>query len=363
MPSLYYIPAGSAETNHAFSSYDERTLGSQMKPTLKDIAESTGLSVSTVSRVLRGKAKRNSANVASIIEAAKHLNYPIYNDEDLLVSDDDNLFIALIASTDIGEFYSSFFTGFSMASQQAEASISLIHVIPSVDRVVDLLHDLSAKRFDAAILFLPMLFEQDYQAILEEAPESITVISAATVFNPVIDTVSFDSYRGGHLVGKHFHERGYQAIGVVHGNTNRNESLLRKSGLTDYIEHHSDMDLIWQYEGDYSFESGQDAYDSFAQLKQKPRAIFLINDNMCFGFMEQARRDGVRIPEDVALVGYDDLPICSHHYPSLSSVHTDYTQLGATAINMIEQKISNNDIEHQGLVSMVPVSLSIRESS
>ena len=344
--------------------FEERNLLYDMKPTLKDIAESTGLSVSTVSRVLRGKAKRNSANVASIIEAAKHLNYPIYNDDDLFMSDDSDLFIALIASTDIGEFYSSFFNGFSIAGQNADIQFGLVNIPPSVDHIVDLLHDLSSKRFDAAILFLPMLFEQDYKDILAEAPENFTLISAATVFNPVIDTVSFDSYRGGHLVGKHFHERGYENIGVVIGNANRNESLLRKSGLTDYIQHHSDMDLIWQFEGDYSFESGQDAFDAYVKLAKKPRAIFLVNDNMCFGFMEQARRKGIAIPDDVAIVGYDDLPICAHHYPSISSVHTDYTQMGATAISVIEQKLSNGAPNaHQGIVSMVPVSLSVRESS
>ena len=334
-----------------------------MKPTLKDIADSTGLSISTVSRVLRGKAKRNSANVASIIEAARNLNYPIYNNDDLLISEESNLFVALLASTEIGEFYSTLFTGFSEASRLAETNLSLFDAVPPVERVVELLHELASKRFDAAILFLPMLFEPDYQYILDEAPASLSIISAATVFNPVMDTVSFDSYRGGHLVGKHFHDRGYHDIGVVLGNTNRNESLLRKSGLTDYIQHHSDMDLIWQFEGDYSFESGQEAYVAYTKLAKKPRAIFFINDNMCFGFMEQALRDGVRIPGDIALVGYDDLPICSHHYPSLSSVHTDYIQLGITAFNMIDQKTNDTSKEHQGLVSMVPVSLSVRESS
>lgn len=334
-----------------------------MKPTLKDIADSTGLSISTVSRVLRGKAKRNSANVASIIEAAKNLNYPIYSDDELLIQDESTPFVALIAATNIGEFYSSFFTGFSKAGQMTEMYLSLIHVTPTAEHVVDLLHDLATKRYDAAILFLPMLFEQDYVQILKESPDSVTTISAATVFNPVMDTVSFDSYRGGHLVGKHFHGRGYEDIGVVIGNSNRNESLLRKSGLTDYIQHHSDMNLIWQFEGDYSFESGQEAFDAYNKLRKKPRAIFLVNDNMCFGFMEQARRSGINIPQDVALVGYDDLPVCQHHYPSLSSVHTDYTQLGITALNMIEQKATSNQNDHQGLVSMVPVSLSVRESS
>ena len=339
------------------------TIMGRMKPTLKDIADTTGLSVSTVSRVLRGKAKRNSQNVASILEAARDLNYPIYADEHLMAPESNELFLALIASTDIGEFYSSFFTGFSLASKEIDVKLSLIHAEPDVEYLLDLLHELSGRGYDAVVMFMPMLSEKEYQVIRSDLPENIIVISAATVFNPVLDTVSFDSYRGGHLVGKHFHERGYEGIGVVHGNTSRNESLLRKSGLTDYIEHHSDMALIWQFEGDYTIESGRKAYNAYAKLDKKPRAIFLINDNMCLGFMEQARRAGVRIPEDVALVGYDDLPICTYHYPSMSSVHTDYKQLGATAISMVNQRVRGDMPQHQGIVSMVPVSLCVRESS
>ena len=198
---------------------------------------------------------------------------------------------------------------------------------------------------------------------MESQSEGTKGLSAASIFHPVMDTVSFDSYRGGLMVAKHFHERGYKDLGVVIGDTGRNESLLRKSGYTDYIQHHSDMNLIWQFEGNYTFESGQAAFEAYNRLSQKPRAIFLINDQMCLGFMEQARRAGVQIPEDVALVGYDDLPICDQHFPSISSVNTDYAQLGQNALNMINEKIRGDAIAHQGLVRVVPVSLSVRESS
>lgn len=336
-----------------------------MKPTLKDIADATGLSVSTVSRVLRGKAKRESANVESIIEAAQSLNYPIYSDSVYHAARQRNnhLYVALIASTHTGEFYSSLFAGFSTAAQNSNTQLTLLDAEPRVDALIDLLHELAGKNYDAAILFLPMLDEADYRAILAKIPRHFIVISAATIFHPVMDTVSFDSYRGGHLVAEHFHNRGYKELGVVIGDTQRNESLLRKSGYTDYIQHHSDMRLIWQYEGDYTFESGQAAYEAYREHKQKPRAIFLINDQMCMGFLEQARRDGVNIPDDVALVGYDDLPICSQHFPSISSVTTNYTQLGKNALNMINEKIRGDAEAHQGLVSVVPVSLSTRESS
>ena len=337
---------------------------SVMKPTLKDIALSTGLSISTVSRVLRGKAKRESENVELILRTAQNLGYPFYNDDlKNVVNKGKPLYVALVAHTEIGEFYSSFFAGFGEAAMNKGIQISLFDVAPENKKISALIEELSTMGYSAVILFIPSLSERNYRDILLTAPPKMVIISAATVYNTVLDTVSFDSYRGGHLVGHHFDERGYKELGVVIGNTQRNESLLRKSGFSDYIEHHSDMQLIWQYEGDYSFESGQAAFENYSRLAKKPRAIFLLNDYMCFGFMEQARRREVRIPEDIALCGYDDLPICKYHYPSLSSITTSYSKLGETALEMIQEKIREKNYDHAGQVRMIPVSLTIRDSS
>lgn len=334
-----------------------------MKPILQDIAKKTGLSVSTVSRVLRGKSKRNSKSVDAILEVARSLNYPIYqlhNKEEL--RNKKVIHVALVANFHVGEFYSSFFDGFNKATSGSNFQLSLFNLNPSNQNVIDFLNHIYLNSYDAAILFLPMLSESDYQQIVQQTPENFVIISAATVFNPVLDTVTFDSYRGGHLVAKHFDQRGYKKVGVVLGDTGRNESLLRKSGFTDFVQHHSEMELLWQFEGDYTIESGQKAFVEYQKLVEKPRAIFISNDYMTLGFMEKARKVGIQIPEEVALVGYDDLPICTYHFPSISSVHTDYERLAKSAINLLKEKIEKPGA-HQGLINIVPVTLSIRESS
>lgn len=334
-----------------------------MKPTLKHIAEKSGLSVSTVSRILRGESKRNSENVKLVIETAQKLNYPLQANYSLDFYEDSKvLFVALITQFHTGEFYASFYNGFDQAARETNFQISLFNTESDPEVLIDFLQQLSFKGYDAAILFLPMLSEEDYTRLSKNTPENFILISAATVVNPVLDTVSFDSYRGGHYVGKHFHDRNYKDVGVVMGSTNRNESLLRKSGFTDYVQHHSNMNLVWQFEGDYTIESGNKAFEEYEKLEVKPRAIFISNDYMTIGFMECARRHGIRIPEDVALVGYDDLPICSYYYPSISSVHTDYKKLGLSAINMLKQKFENPS-RQQGLLNIVPVTLNVRESS
>jgi len=334
-----------------------------MKTTLEDIAEYTGLSISTVSRVLRGKSKRNSKNVEQIIEAAQKLNYPIYLDTNSnIFKKRENILVALIINSHVGEFFASLFDGFKDASEETNYRVSLFHTGYDLDETIQLINLLSVSSYNGAVLFLPNLVEEDYEKIVAKIPKNFAVVSAATVHNPVLDTVTFDSYRGGHLVGKHFYERGYKEVGIILGSTIRNESLLRKSGFADFVQHHSDMELIWQCEGNYTIESGYDVYDEFKKLKRKPRAIFSSNDYMCLGFLERARKDGFDVPGDLAVAGFDDLPICTYHYPTISSVHTDYKKLAISALDLLEEKFKDPST-HQGQLRIVPVTLSERNSS
>ncbi|MCG8373616.1 MAG: LacI family transcriptional regulator [Balneolales bacterium] len=334
-----------------------------MKTTLKDISDYTGLSISTVSRVLGGKAKRNSKNVQKIIDAAKRLNYPIYLDSSNdLFKRKENILVALITNFHVGEFYASFYDGFTKAERDSKVRIGLFNSGFDLNDTIELINLLSVNSYDGAILFLPALVENEYEQIVAATPKNFALISVATVLNPVLDTITFDSYRGGYLVAKHFFEQGYKDVGIILGTTVRNESLLRKSGFGDFVQHHSDMKLIWQVEGDYTIESGRAMYDEYKKLTHKPRAIFVSNDYMCLGFMERAREDGINIPNDLALASFDDLPICEFHYPTITSVRTNYENLAKSAIDLIQEKFEK-PAEHHGQLRIVPVQLSVRDSS
>ncbi|HYX05183.1 MAG TPA: substrate-binding domain-containing protein, partial [Bacteroidales bacterium] len=140
------------------------------------------------------------------------------------------------------------------------------------------------------------------------------------------------------------------------------EARFRKNGFADYVNHHEGIDFTWSYPGDYKLESGIRAFNEFRKLKVKPRAIFAANDATALGFMETARAAGYNFPEDIALVGYDNLPMCEYHYPTLTSVNTNYTQLAEVTLEKVLEKFSN-PVPHKGLVSLVPVTLAVRQSS
>ena len=334
-----------------------------MKATLKDISEKTGLSISTVSRILRGESKTSSKNVELTIKAAQEINYPLnarvlngkYNYK-------KKLQVALVTSFYPDEFYSTFFHGFNAATKDLNITLSLYVFDPSEERLSEFITELIHNSIDAAVLFLPTLQEQDYRDLLSSVPTDFTLISVAPLFNPVLDTITFDSYRGGYIVAKHFFEKNYLDVGIITGPANKNESLLRKNGFTDFINQKPDMKLSWTFEGDYTFEAGKKAYEEYARLPKKPRAIFASNDYMCLGFLEQATKDGLRIPSNIALSGYDDLPICNYVHPSITSVHTDYELLGEKTFNILKEKMESAG-SHSGILSIIPVTLSVRSST
>ena len=333
-----------------------------MKVTLKDIAEQTGYSISTVSRVLNGEVKSNTAAKEKILKSAKRLQYITTRERtgELITR---NLNVALIASGfHAGEFYTSFFHGMNVAAKDNGVRLHLIGLTDLRDELIDLLREISSYQYDAIILFIPELDRVDYQAIKKEVPNDFPVISNAHVESPVLPTVVFDGYSGGHMVADYFRKCGHKKLGIIKGSMERSESRFRFNGFRDFIHHNSDMKLIWEFNGDYTFDSGLEAFKDYESLQIKPDAIFASNDDMCNAFLESAKQKNITVPDELSIVGYDDLQLCQHNQPTISSVKTDYLDLGQATMKTLHDRLTNPN-QHNNLLSFVNVSLEVRESS
>lgn len=334
-----------------------------MKVTLETISKETGFSVSTISRALRAEGRISEVNRKKILASAHRLGYP------LPVSRNKNRknrlpYFALITDYKTGEFYSSFCVGFVNAARKKNVSISLFSIKPNSNALFQLINDLQSLGFAGAIIFVPKLKQEQYEHLLISTPTDFPIISCSNIDNSVIDTVTFDAYQGATLVAKHFHESGFEKFGIIEGPKIMPESRFRTNGFNDFIKHVAQKKILWNFQGDYSIESGSDAFYAYNKLnsKNKPDAIFVTNDAMAIGFMEAARREGVSIPEDVAICGYDNLPACDNHFPKISSVDTNYELLAENTIDNLLSRVNKNKA-HQGIVSLVPVQLVVRESS
>jgi DNA-binding LacI/PurR family transcriptional regulator len=333
-----------------------------LKPTLEDIANKTGYSISTVSRALSGSKKISLATRKLIFKTANEINYPVYttSDGDKLLDDLKIHFV--ITGFHQGEFYSSFFHGMNKAEKKRSIQLSLISIQKPFKELLISLKALSKKGHDGLILYTPTFDQSEYAQIKDALPKDYPVISNHLVENPVFPTVAFDTYSGGYLAAKHFAKQGYMTCGIVEGPFHKAGTRNRVNGFKDYIQQHDGMELVWQYSGDHSFDSGVDAFKEFHNLKSKPRAFFATNDVMAHAFMQEALIEEYDIPGDIAVVGYDDLPICKNHKPSISSIHTSYEKLGTITIDKMKNMLTNPD-QAKSILNYVPVSLVERESS
>lgn len=332
-----------------------------MKVTLKDIAEDTGYSISTISRALNGLDKTSPETKREILKSARKLNYPIQSKINGALAN-EMLEVMLITGIEIGEFYASFFNGINNAASREKVKLSLTSLENEVPAINEIAEKIEQESYNGLIINTPRFSTEQYQELKELLPEDFPVVSNEMLDNQIFDTVGFDNYSGGNLVAKHFKERGYKRCGIIHGPTDKSYARQRDHGFVDFIKNDPDMELVWEAEGNFSIDSGINAFKDFHALEGKPRAIFSSNDNMCEAFMREAMVEGYSFPEDVAMVGFDDLPMCKRHRPTITSVHTDYELLGKVTIQKMKEMLGNPG-SPKALLSLVPVELNIRESS
>ena len=327
-----------------------------MRTTLKQVADETGLSIATVSRALRRTSRKYTSNEEKIYASARKLGYPFIGN----IDKENQLTIALVTEVHQGEFYSSLFNGFYNSSKDSESEIIFVNLAKHSDDPVQHIINLS-KKYSGICLFLPNLEKNDYKRIRNKIGK-YPIISLTPMKNPTIDTVSFDSYSGGYMIAKHFEEQGYKNFGIVSGPSDAVDAVFRKNGFVDHISEKNNLNLIWEYKGDFSSDAGREAFNDFKKKNISDIAIFGCNDHTCFGFMKSALESGFQIPKDFIIAGFDNLSFCKTFTPELTSVATDFDILGKRAIRTIENMVNDsNEIIRQ--FSMVPVEIIIRAST
>lgn len=329
--------------------------------TLKDIADETGYSISTVSRVLNGSDKISDKTKREVFQSAERLNYPLSISSNGSSISSLNVLL-IITGIHIGEFYASFFQGINSAAEKYNVWLSMMSFNRPQKELINIISKLAERKYDSIILFAPEFKRKDYKQLQRKLTPHFPIISNTLIENPVFSTITFDGYSGGYLAAEHFDQKNYKTCGIIRGPLEKAESRYRYNGFKDYIIQSSGMELVWEFDGDFSFKSGIEAFKHFEKLEKKPRSVFASNDSMCHAFIEAAQMKGYAFPEDIAIVGFDDLPICVHHRPTISSISTSYEKLGLATMKVLREIISNPK-QQKGMLSFVPVTLSVRDSS
>jgi len=244
-------------------------------------------------------------------------------------------------------------------------ALSLIHE-PEQNDVGDLLGELVARHMDGIIWAVPHIGDNRDWLITALQEISIPVVCVSMEPHPDLTVVEVDNFIGGKLAIQHLIWQGYRNIGVITGPSNWWASRRRVDGWKAAMADAGyEANPLWIVEGNWSAESGFHGAEKLLHENQNIEAIFACNDQMALGVQKAANALGIRIPKDLALVGYDNIPESEFFNVSLTTIRQGFTELGKVAMQELERKIKGevkNGITTPETIFIKP-ELIIRQSS
>jgi LacI family transcriptional regulator len=327
------------------------------KPTIYTLAAQAGVSIATISRAFNNSPRISDKTRARILQLADEIGYqPSASARNLAIHATEAL--ALVFPQISSPFFSEFIRGAESAARNHQYHLL---VYSSLDaNVEDPLLRLLPSRTDGVILGTHTSDPAYIQQLRRQHFPFLAL--GRTGADVEADGIHPDNEGGSYRMVAHLVEQhGYQAIAYINGPEDQLHSLERLSGfqhaLNDYgIPENPD----WLVPGDFNEAGGYRAAQQLLTLQTPPRVIFAANDQMAIGAMSAAEQLGLRIPEDLAVVGFDDIPTARYLHPPLTTVNLAIFDQGTKAVELLIQRIA--DPERTAEVLPIPTTLVIRRS-
>jgi len=329
-----------------------------MAVTIRDVAEKAGVSISTVSRVLNDTCPVHSDKWTRVEQAVAELGYTPNPAARSLLSQETGG-IGIILPFVSGEFFSEFLVGVDEAAQDEDY---FLLISTSHHSSADLKKAMKGmyKRVDGLLVMAPLMSDSQVHSL---APEGVPFVFANTRSDKGRqDGITFDNYGGMYAMTMHLISKGHRRIGFITGPVAAYDAMERLRGHVQAVEDmgiSEDKALI--INGDYDQKAGFDATEKLLQLPSRPTAIMASNDNAAIGVLSALRKEGIDIPTEMAVTGFDDVPSAQYANPPLSTVHVPVRELGSASIRLLIRKLRGDSEGHQ--VRTIPVDLRIRQTS
>ena len=302
---------------------------------IKEVAERAGVSSSTVSRLLSGKLSVKSETRARIMRAVEELDYKPSLMAKSLRSGESRL-LGFIIPNIVRPFYPQVMKHLEDLAYQSGYNIILCDASESTEKESEFLQSLISLRVDG-IVFLPSTEETKH---IVPFVGKLPIVVINRKFDIGLPCVLQNDYEGGYQIGKHLCESGHRRIACVIDNRKRNYNIeryegfcraMRENGIADYED--------YIVRGVRSPEEVPEKLLALLKRENRPTAVFGFDDTLAYGTYQAAHTLGLRIPEDLAVVGYDDLPFSQYMIPKLSSYSIPFKEINKMALNILLENI------------------------
>lgn len=320
-----------------------------MRPTIKDIARILEVSPATVSYAINGGriSERTRERVMAVVreldyhpnENARHLHSKKARTFGIVFRNVSHLRMD-------NPFVTAVMAGVTDAARQREYDVLLLRASSDEIRVEASLRSIFSGRVDG-LLFIAPYPGSPILSSLADRSLPFTIVSSFSD-SPKANSVVVDGARGADLAMDYLWSLGHRHIGFADGRScptelcPRYEAYFRRMGESGVTGFES-----WMFNGAFEYQPAYDRALEVLSTRRRPTAVFAANDLMAFGVMDAAAALGVRVPAELSVVGFDDIPAAEWHRPALTTVRQPMYEMGMEAVSLLVEQLERGSSPRQ----------------
>ncbi|WP_339900633.1 LacI family DNA-binding transcriptional regulator [Paraglaciecola polaris] len=324
--------------------------------TIRDVAKEAGLSTGTISKALSHPERVSKKNLEKVEAAILKLNYKPNMLAQKFRSNTANTIVVMVP--DIANlFFAKVISGIESVAQRAGYNVLLGDTRDSSNKEKDFIRMVETRLADGVINLRPY---KENDSLLPKA--GVFAVSASSCEGTPYSSVRIDNAGAANKVVRHLIQQGHKRIGVISGLKTNPHTRDRMKGYLQALESQGiEFDESLVIEGDFNYWSGISAAEQFYHMENRPSAVFCMNDEMAIAAMKGFIDNGLRIPQDISITGFDDMDVSKYVVPTLTTVAQPAEKIGEKSAEMLLDMIQGKVTENKEYV--FPYEFIIREST
>ncbi|MCV9888603.1 LacI family DNA-binding transcriptional regulator [Metabacillus halosaccharovorans] len=325
---------------------------------MSDVAKLANVSPATVSRVLSNPDLVSKETREKVMEVINKVNYKPHIVARQFRTKETKIILVVVPDI-TSAFFSKVLRGIEHVAVQNGYQVILGDTENDTEREQEYINLLLQKQADGMVL---LTARQD-KAQLEEIAEHFPMVLACEYMDGLnVPTVSIDNISSARKATEHLIQQGHTKIAHITGPINVILSRDRLRGFQQaMMSHDLEIDSAYIQEGDFTFESGYHQMLKLLALETPPSAVFVFNDEMAMGVIKAVKDSHLSIPEDVAVVGFDNIKMSSVIEPNLTTINQPKYEIGKKAMELLLKLINGESLQKKKFV--MKDELIVRESS